>query len=316
MYTKIAWQRSRTYSIYPQKHRRYGWLLIALLPALAAGWFVLPRHSSAHAALTESKTTVQSVALTKNEQLTTPQLPDASAADAQPLGTTDYAELRQLVNAWVKRQPTATQWSVVAQDLNNDANRVEVNPRATFYTASLYKLFLTIPLSQKYRFERWQTEHTLQDTGNHTIAECVDAMISKSDNFCGEAIGDTVGWVPTTKVVRSQGMTDTSLSSADLKTSARDVTTFLVGLERGKWFDPVTKRFLENSLGHQAYRAGIPAGCRDCTVLNKTGDLNGVRHDAAIVTHGDAHYVLVIMSSGGSNTQIADLSKLVASKLH
>jgi beta-lactamase class A len=48
----------------------------------------------------------------------------------------------------------------------------------------------------------------------------------------------------------------------------------------------------------QKYRSGIPAGCNDCTVADKTGDLGFVRHDVAIVQYPGGSYTLAIMTNG------------------
>ncbi len=313
MYSKNAWSRPRDYSIYAQKSRRSKWPLLVIVPAFAAGaWFVLPKHEPVSASSVDS---AQSVAVTKSEAEATSEIPDTPAAAQQPLADAHYTELQGLVEGWVKKQPKSQQWSVVVQDVTSDANRVAVNDRSSYYMASIYKLFLTLPLSQKYPLQTWAMTSVKTDAGNRQMNNCVDLMISRSDNPCGEGIGKMVGWVSATKAAKARGMTDTSLSSGDMRTSARDVATYMLGLEQGKWFDTQTQQSLLGSMSRQKLRTGIPAGCSGCSVWNKTGDLSNVKHDSAIVEVGKSKFVLVVMSNGGSFTQIADVTRLVANTL-
>ena len=67
----------------------------------------------------------------------------------------------------------------------------------------------------------------------------------------------------------------------------------------------------------QTRTSKIPAGVPDgVETANKTGELNTVENDAAIVFKKDAPYVLVVMSSGLNDTtkarqNIVDISKIV-----
>lgn len=236
----------------------------------------------------------------------------AAVAPAPPAvkPVSNYAEVAAAVQQWIKAHGSA-QWGVAVQDLNEADNTIRVNDTAQFESASLYKLFLTIPLAQRLPFTAWQSQRTLNGTGDHTYAQCVQAMLALSDNPCGEAIGAYIGWNNATRTARANGFAGTSLSNSPIRTTATDVAGYLVGLEQGKWFDEPTRGFILDSLAHQKFRAGIPAGCVDCTVLNKTGQLNGVTHDAAIITSGKQKYVLVIMSKGGTYQQIAELTRLI-----
>lgn len=315
MHINTVWPRPRVYSLYAQKNRRRKWLPLALIPlALAGAWFVVPKYVSANNndALDSS---VQSVAATKAEAATATTLPDTPVTTQEPLADARYIELQALVEGWAKKQSKNQQWSVVVQDIANDANRVAVNDRSTYYMASLYKLFITLPLTQKHPLHTWNTTPVKTDTSVKPLSDCVEVMISKSDNPCGEAIGKMVGWNTAAKAAKSRGMTDTVLTSNDLRSSARDVASYMVGLEKGRWFDEATQQSLLGSLSRQKLRSGIPAGCSGCMVWSKTGDLNGAKHDAAIVQTDSSKFVIVVMSNGGSNGQIADVTRLVASKL-
>ncbi len=204
---------------------------------------------------------------------------------------------------------------MVVQDLENPDNKVSVNGGTQFEAASLYKLFLTIPLSKQLPFSSWQTTKTLNGQGDHTFEQCVDAMLARSDNPCGEAVGDYLGWSKATQAAKLEGFGGTVLNSTPIRSTASDAAQYLMGLARGDWFDEQTRNFIMTSLAHQKFRDGIPSGCQGCTVFNKTGQLDHVANDAAIIYKGDTHYVLSILSKNGTFQQIADLTNLVNSQL-
>jgi len=308
-----AWLRPRHYSVHSGSTRRLNsrGLLNGLAPLgitllvlpLARGFrFVAPPTRPANAQVVVVSAPAEHITF-------------EAALPSRPLKqVSNYAAVGSAVQQWVKAHG-GSQWGVVVQDLNDADNKVDVNADSQFDSASLYKLFLTIPLAQRLPFASWSTQHTLNGQGDHTIAQCVQAMLAWSDNPCGMAIGSLIGWSNATRSAHANGFTNTSLSYSPIQTTASNVADYLVGLNGGKWFDAQTRDFILNSLAMQKFRAGIPTGCTGCTVFNKTGQLNGVTHDAAIVTRGKKHYVLVIMSKGGSYSQIAELTKLINATL-
>jgi hypothetical protein len=50
-------------------------------------------------------------------------------------------------------------------------------------------------------------------------------------------------------------------------------------------------------------------------VYNKTSNSSTVAHDTGVVVSGNRTYAVAIMSEGGSNTQIAQIEKLIQSVL-
>lgn len=226
-----------------------------------------------------------------------------------------YEGLQKKVDDWIAAQK-AGDWSVVVQDLKDPKNQVLVKENETFRTASIYKLFLSIALAQKIPYSEWGTKTISTSAGVRSYAECVKLMISKSDNPCGEAIGNELDWKKAGVAIRDQGFNGTSINATEIYTTARDTSHFLVGLNAGLWFTKEAKDAIMKDMQDQKYRAGIPAGCEGCTVYNKTGEFSGYTHDAAIVKDGDSEYAVVIFSKGGSFAQIADLTKLIHGQLH
>jgi beta-lactamase class A len=149
----------------------------------------------------------------------------------------------------------------------------------------------------------------------HTLRALVAAMIRESDNTAANALITAFGFKAINDTMRVAGMTGTRLQRhfADVVpawrhnlnvTTPRDIGTLLYAIERGahEGIDTVARsvscRGMVDVLLGQEYRDMIPAGIRrGVRVANKTGELDGVRNDAAIVDpFGDAPYVLVVLS--------------------
>jgi beta-lactamase class A len=151
----------------------------------------------------------------------------------------------------------------------------------------------------------------------HTLRTLVDAMIRQSDNTAANALITSFGFSAINATIRTAGMTGTHLQRhfADVVpawrhnpnvTTPRDIGVLLFAILRGahEGIDTVARTascraMIEVLLG-QEYRDMIPAGIRrGIRVANKTGELDGVRNDAAIVDpFGEAPYVLVVLSHG------------------
>jgi beta-lactamase class A len=149
----------------------------------------------------------------------------------------------------------------------------------------------------------------------HTLRRLVDAMIRESDNTAANTLITAFGFKAINATIRAAGMRGTHLArhfSASVPawqhnlnvTTPRDIGALLYAVERGahEGIDTVAKtgscRAMVDVLLGQEYRDMIPAGIRrGVRVANKTGELDGVRNDAAIVDpFGEAPYVLVVLS--------------------
>jgi beta-lactamase class A len=147
------------------------------------------------------------------------------------------------------------------------------------------------------------------------IGVLVDAMIKYSDNIASNALISHFGFATINAVIASAGMTGTVLArhfSGDVPpgipnhnvTTPRDIGTLLYEIERGAHegiptvASPASCRAMIRTMLGQAYREMIPAGVkRHVPIANKTGELDYVRSDAAIVDPlSDSPYVLVILT--------------------
>lgn len=143
----------------------------------------------------------------------------------------------------------------------------------------------------------------------------VNAMIKYSDNIASNALISHFGFTAINAAIRSAGMTGTVLARhfagevppgrRNLNvTTPRDIGLLLYEMERGAHegiptvASPSSCRAMVQTMLGQAYREMIPAGVkRHVPIANKTGELDTVRSDAAIVDPlSEAPYVLVILT--------------------
>ena len=311
MQTIQTWLWPRHYSMYSRRTRRLDWaaltaLLIILFGTFSGAKMVRAWRTDQAAEKAVSQPAALAGLLKELQNDNNSGVPQEAAS---------FTALQPKVQAWVNANDSA-QWGVVVQDLANPDNKISINASAPFQSASLYKLFLTIPLTSKLPFSSWQTTQTLNGQGDRNYRQCVHDMLAYSDNACGEAIGDYLSWQKATQAIQAAGFSGgTQFNTANMTTTADDTAQYFMGLARGSWFDAPTRQFILESLAEQTHRDGIPAGCAGCAVLNKTGELDHVTNDAAIIYKGNTHYVLSIVSKDGNFNQIADLTKLINSNL-
>lgn len=198
-------------------------------------------------------------------------------------------------------------WSIFVYDLSSDS-KVNINPDEKFDAASLYKLFLLEALEDKIPFDQWNYKYF----DGVSLTDCVDSMLRTQDNACSESLARELGWDFVDDFNQKNGFKNTSLSGLDGRvTNAAEVGELLIRLKNGRILSDNTRRFVFDSLYQQHYSKGIAKGCGDCRVAGKTGELSGVSHDAAVVTHGGKSYVLVVLSSGSDFKQISQLTTVI-----
>ncbi len=147
------------------------------------------------------------------------------------------------------------------------------------------------------------------------IGVLVNAMIKYSDNIASNALISHFGFTAINATIRSAGMTGTLLARhfagevppgrRNLNvTTPHDIGLLLYEIERGAHegiptvASPASCRAMVQTMLGQEYREMIPAGVkRHVPIANKTGELDTVRSDAAIVDPlSEAPYVLVILT--------------------
>jgi beta-lactamase class A len=252
-------------------------------------------------------------ALAATSTLEQPALKPEKSAPVAPAPikqvTNSSQQLQTLLNEWSQAH-SSQRWSVSVSGLGDDSSSASLNPNTAFPTASIFKLFLTYQLFKTYSMaDLDKVNLSVKDRGTQSLKTCVELMLRVSDNACGEAIGNKLGWNKTTRQLKALGLPSTNLNNPSGPAStAADAALFLQKLYAGQLFDSSAQQYVMSLLQQQKFRGGIPAGCASCTVANKTGDLDFVRHDVGIVQYSGGVYVLAIFTNGASYNQIAELS--------
>jgi beta-lactamase class A len=159
----------------------------------------------------------------------------------------------------------------------------------------------------------------------YRMRELVLAMIQQSDNSASNSLISVFGFDAINGVIRASGLTGTRLGrhfadyvpawhvSANVTTPC-DIGTLLYGIEHGsrEQLDTVAKaascRAMIDVLLGQEDKSKIPSGLPAGTpCANKTGEIDGVRNDAAIVDpYGDTPYILVVLTRALDDTTAGD----------
>jgi beta-lactamase class A len=204
-------------------------------------------------------------------------------------------------------------WGIVVTNLKT-GETASVNPTQTMESASLYKLFVAQAV---YKAIDAGTLSYTQDAGADTgqnIQDCLQAMITVSDNTCGRALGSLVGWDALNPGLASSGFTGTNMANPIQITDAHDVALLLQRLYAGTLASPASNANFMNLLKNQQVNNRLPVGLPAGTIIaHKTGDLDNYVHDAGIVYGPKSNYLVVVMSGpwddpGNAPAQFAQLS--------
>jgi len=259
-----------------------------LVPLLGiAGWkvsshpVVNPAGSRSHAAASTS-------------------LPVASAQTTQKTTAPQtYPELQKLVSDF--SASTGAPFGVVVKDLKTGAVATS-NPDQVFVSASLYKLFVAEAIFKRIDNGALKLGDSADSGTGLDISDCLNYMITISDNACGRALGVKVGWGDENANLANLGFTHTTLADPQ-QTSASDVALLLERLYQGTLLSPNSSQLFLNLLKNQRVNNRLPAGLPDgTTIAHKTGDLDGYVHDAGIIFSPKTDYLVVGVSGPWPNS--------------
>jgi beta-lactamase class A len=161
------------------------------------------------------------------------------------------------------------------------------------------------------------------------VRELIQRMITRSSNLATNTVIALVDARRVTKTLRTLGARQMTVlrgvedgkayeKGLNNSTTARDLSTLLAAIERGKAASPASTKAMRDILLAQELNQEIPAGVPPGTpVAHKTGQISAVLHDAAIVyPQGRSPYILVVLTSGIPDETVAralivDLSRQV-----
>lgn len=239
-------------------------------------------------------------------------LPSAAAGENPPLAAAADAAIAAFSG-------TA---GVVMTDPRNGASYEHAADRV-FQSASLYKL---VVMAEAYRqavasglsldaVTLTITDEDLVDGGDETdsgvtltVHEAIERMITRSDNSCGRGLVRLLDAHNVNATARSLGMTQTRINTmlpeaertSDVnETSARDIARLLTALVQGRVVDASSSAEMLGVLGRQELNDRLPSGLAPGTpVAHKTGNLDGIAHDAGVITTPFGPRVVVMLTEG------------------
>ncbi len=145
-------------------------------------------------------------------------------------------------------------------------------------------------------------------------------MITYSSNEAWYYLTDVFGTDKIQKFIEKNGFKHTELArfvttlqEKENFTDVYDLGTLLEKVLRGTYVSKDTSAALLEALQNQFYTHKIPAGLpANVKTGNKTGELEEMEHDAAIVYSPECTYILVIMTTGADPNKVFAQYKLLS----
>lgn len=268
-------------------------LLVPALAIAAAGTFVTHHHVAAPADTTV--TASQPAAAHAAAAAASASVPAPAAAAVSQQST----QLQNLLNGFVAGG-SGEQYGIVVMDLTTGAT-ASSGADTVMNSASLYKLFVAQRILAGVDTGKYTLGQPAGDQFGRNIDQCLNLMITISDNNCGVALGNLIGWEKQNGDLAALGFTHTNLKTLQ-QTSASDVAQYFERLYNGTLLSPSSTTYLMNLLKSQRVNNRLPQGLpADTVIAHKTGDLWDVVHDAGIVYGPKGPYLVVMMSGKWTN---------------
>lgn len=199
-------------------------------------------------------------------------------------------------------------WSVYLED-KKSGETVTVND-ARMNSASVVKLYVMAKVLSEI------------ENGTHedspAVRNALEEMITYSDNdawrYLTNYLGGSFagGMEKVTEFCAENGYPDSGRLAYSSCTSAKDTGRFLSRILDGTNVSEEASDEMLGLLTQQYWREKIPAGVPQGVVTaNKTGELDEVQNDAAIVFAPGGTYILVVLTDGGLIEDIRDFSAYI-----
>lgn len=227
---------------------------------------------------------------------------EANPSETETAEPSQDQELTALLQSFVNDTAQAGgEWAVAVQRADEEqCCAVSSKP---MQSASLIKLFVAATVEENLEPVAAEEQYS-GETG-----ELLFHMLSESDNEATNTLvtrlgnGDAkAGMALVNAYCAKHGYEDTSMgrlmldfnADEDNFTSVEDCCAFLQSLLSG---ETTGADVILDALKQQTRTAKIPAGVpEDVQTANKTGELDTVENDAAIIWSGDSPYILCVMS--------------------
>lgn len=183
---------------------------------------------------------------------------------------------------------------IVVKDLKSGES-ASVAPDQTITSASLYKLFVAHGIYRQIDMGKLSLSSPVPGTTTN-VGDCLAAMLTVSDNTCGENMETMLGDAAYNDALAQYGFSHTQFDYPT-QTSAGDVALLLERLYNGTLLSPNSGNQFIDLLKGQTINNRLPQGLPAGTVMaHKTGDVFQFVHDAGIVYGPKTDYLVVVMS--------------------
>jgi beta-lactamase class A len=170
---------------------------------------------------------------------------------------------------------------------------------------------------------------TMLETGNtYSLQDILTLMIVQSDNTAANILIDLAGMDHINQTCNAMGLSATILqrkmmdqkareAGRENYTSASDMARFLKLLYQGEVADKALSMLMMEIMKQQLDSSMLRLYIPDETVIaHKTGDLEGIAHDAAVIFHKKSDYILTVLtwnavSNNEARQTIGQISKVV-----
>lgn len=236
----------------------------------------------------------------------TPLAPVTEVVSAELIQAQDMAkfnqELAQIVASFVKAEPN--DYGVFVKHLSS-GETVSSRANDIFISASLYKPIAAMEALKLVDKGELSLDTRLAAAGGRTLKQCIIEAISVSDNACGLALLSITNASSADGLVslRADGYNKTDLRGDYPITSAQNVALLFEQIYRGKLLSKNSTKLLLDALKDQRVANRLPTGLpAEANPAHKTGDLEGVVHDAGIVYSDETGDYIIAILSGADNS--------------
>ena len=207
--------------------------------------------------------------------------------------------------------------AVIVQSKTDPALSVAVNADLPIPSASVIKIAVACAATDHLDLSQMQSVQALDETLYCSIVQAfepsdqislkalIGLMIIVSDNPATSAILDAVGMERVNAWLRTKGLSDSNIevgfTDSDLgaplranQTSARDCLNLMKLIDTTPDYAFI-KHMLANNLRNERIPKHLPD---DAIIAHKTGSLNGLCHDIAIIESPEAAYFLIVLADG------------------
>ena len=276
-----------------------------------AGWETIPQteqeplaNSSAEEVSTQESTEA-SLSESTSDEVSTEAVTEAATESASENMTEEISEETPMEEL----QPTLENqlaslpgvWSLYLKDLST-GEVISVN-NEKMIAASLIKLYVAGAYMEQVEAGTVSADYEGQ----------MDIMINQSDNNACNTLIDLVGMEQINSFISAHGFTNSVLNRKMLEksanenyTSTMDCGTVLEEVLNGTYVSKDASERILQDLKDQQRTGKIPAGVPTGVVTaNKTGELDNVENDAAIIWAPNTTYILCIMCHDAGDMSVA-----------